>query len=92
MRIISLFCTLMSDGEYLPDGSLIDLAGVDWRDDILPFELILVKPNSLPDPEPQPLGTQRCSEIPNSDIFDNIRWSELDLDSLLSHLNLPPSV
>ncbi|TNN19956.1 glutathione synthetase [Schistosoma japonicum] len=81
----------MSDGEYLPDGPLIDLAGVEWRDDTLPFELILVKPNSLPDPEPQPRNTQRCSEILNSDTFDNIRWNELDLDSLLSQLNRPPS-
>ncbi|KAK4474725.1 hypothetical protein MN116_000733 [Schistosoma mekongi] len=82
---------IMSDGEYLPDGPLIGLAGVDWRDDTLPFELILVKPNSLPDPEPQPPSTQRCSEILNSDTFDNIRWNELDLDSLLSQLNHPPS-
>ncbi|CAH8648150.1 unnamed protein product [Heterobilharzia americana] len=82
---------LMSDGEYIADGPLIDLAGVDWREDLLPFELILVEPNSLPDPEPQLFGGQRYSEVPSSDTFDSIRWNELDLESLLLHLNPPLS-
>nr|CAH8869588.1 unnamed protein product [Trichobilharzia regenti] len=83
------FCLHMSDAEYIADGPLTDIVGADWGDDTLPFELILVKPDSLPDPEPQPVGGQRCFEVPASDFFDSVCWNELDLDNLLTRLNPP---
>lgn len=76
----------MSDGEYITDGLLIDLASTDWREDVLPFEHILVKPNSLPDSEPS-FSDNHNNEYSTSDLFGALRWTELDLDGLLLDLN-----
>lgn len=87
---------LMSDGEYITDGPLIDLAGQDWRDDNLPFELIHVQPSHLPDPEPQISDVQQL--LPGSlplELGVEARWSELDLANLFLSANLyttPPCI
>ncbi|KAA3670907.1 decaprenyl-diphosphate synthase subunit 2, partial [Paragonimus westermani] len=77
----------MSDGEYITDGPLIDLASLDWREDLLPFEQISVHPSCLPDPEPQPLDKQRIPGNLPPELAAEARWCELDLESLLIGAN-----
>lgn len=77
----------MSDGEYITDGFLIDLAEDDWREDILPFELILVHQSLLPDLDPQVPDKQRPFLGATPDLVGESLWSELDLKGLLESVS-----
>lgn len=82
----------MSDGEYITDGPLIDLVTSDWREDILPFEHILVHTSCLPETEPPLAEKQNPLDCVSQDCVAESRWSELDLDNLLAGANphVPP--
>ncbi|CAH8433495.1 unnamed protein product [Dicrocoelium dendriticum] len=77
----------MSDGEYITDGPLLDLADLDWREDIIPFEHILIQPYCLPDPEPSLSDKPQVPDSVLPESAADIRLAELNLETLLLDAN-----